>query len=63
MMELALPIVSKDKIFKRIDFGFIDKIGHELISRHDEVMFRSNAMGQAPPKRNEQEPTESFLFR
>jgi hypothetical protein len=62
-MELALPIISKDKIFKKVDFGFIKSIGTEFISRFNDTMFSSNTMGKKVEKKKERELKEDYLFR
>jgi hypothetical protein len=63
MMELSFPIISKEKIFKRVDFRFIDKITSEIISRRDGVFFSSNMLGKIVEEKQNKELTEEFLFR
>lgn len=62
-MELALPIINKEKIFKKVDFGFIRNIGQEFISRFNDAMFSSNTMGKAVEKKEDRELKEEYLFR
>ena len=63
LIEMALPIISKEKIFKKVDFDFVKNIGNELVSRHDEVMFSSNTMGRIVEEKKKREVAEDFLFR
>ena len=63
LAELALPVISKDKIFRKVDFGFLRQMGREFISRFDEAMFRSNAIEEENKKKGERTVEETFLFR
>lgn len=60
---MAIPIISKEKIFNRVDFGFISNLKKEIISRHDHIMFSSNTMGKIEEEIKERELKEDFLFR
>ena len=64
--QLAAPVISNPKIFKKIDFNYLELISIELITRKTSTFFESDNAQHSPPESNPKDtpqPTEAFLFR
>lgn len=66
LSKLAEPVISNPKIFKKIDFTYLELIGHELITRKKTPFFSSNnapIINQPNSIKDKVFPKEDFFFR